>query len=523
MGLYFDSDPTSYVSPIIDETVTGPVQDEDVLFAEQHNDDSVVSQEDVEDAVTTRSMGVDHQSTMTPTWTAPIEDVIEDASMASWMIDYISGFEIVQTGLKMVDTGLSITEKILHRLEPVRYTKPAIDRIVSVRRHLRAVRHAGRRSARSGLELEKTIGDVSMVGFIAELLQINLMLSFFGFALAPAEEPSEEPVESEHSEDEEDSSVDEEDSIVDEDESETLAEKLSDEKMQEYNSSEDPDYEEASDASEDSLEYNSNTEEVIGEVESCCAPISKTIVEELRDEKLRDYNNSEDSDYKVASGEDERSEESLEYSSNADEEEEQEIEPVSATLVEALSDLKLRDYKSSEDEDYEAESATSESEDGLEYNSNAEDRIEDKQDEPISKTLVEELTDEKLQDYNSGEDPDFVVVSEASEGCEDSLEFSSNAEERNEYSSNAEESHEEEEEVEPVSETLVEELTVEPVSETLVEELTDEKLQDYNSGEDADYVAASDVSEDSLEYSSNAEESNDADDAEEGHDEEESS
>merc|ERR1712002_529335 len=198
MGLYFDSDPTSYVSPIIDETVTGPVQDEDVLFAEQHNDDSVVSQEDEDDAVTTRSMGmferhacgVDHQSTMTPTWTAPIEEVIEDASMASWMIDYISGFEIVQTGLKMVDTGLSITEKILHRLEPVRYTKPAIDRIVSVRRHLRAVRHAGRRSARSGLELEKTIGDVSMVGFIAELLQVNLILSFFGFALAPAEEPS---------------------------------------------------------------------------------------------------------------------------------------------------------------------------------------------------------------------------------------------------------------------------------------------------------------------------------------------
>merc|ERR1712002_137749 len=319
--LYFESDPASYVSPIIDETVTGPVQDEDVLFAEQHNDDSVVSQEDVEDAVTTRSMGmvdsspmttrsmglferhacgVDHQSTMTPTWTAPIEDVIEDASMASWMIDYISGFEIVQTGLKMVDTGLSITEKILHRLEPVRYTKPAIDRIVSVRRHLRAVRHAGRRSARSGLELEKTIGDVSMVGFIAELLQVNLILSFFGFALAPAEESSEEPVESEHSEDEEDSSVDEEDSIVDEDESETLAEKLSDEKMQEYNSSEDPDYE-----------------------------------------------SSEDSDYKAASGEDERGEESLEYSSNADEEEEQEVEPVSATLVEELSDLNLRDYKSS--------------------------------------------------------------------------------------------------------------------------------------------------------------------------------
>merc|ERR1719290_679874 len=221
---------------------------------------------------TTRSMGkidshacgFDHQSTITPTLTPPIEEVVEDASMASWMVEYITGFEIVQTGLKMVDTGLSITEKILHHLEPVRFTKPAIDRILSVRRSLRAVRHAGRRSARSGLESLKTIGEVSMVGFIAELLQVNLILSIFGFALTPAgeEELNEEPVDSEESEDE--------DFSIDEGESETLAEKLSDEKIQEYNSSDDPDYEEASEASEDSLEYNSNAEEVVGEVEPSC-------------------------------------------------------------------------------------------------------------------------------------------------------------------------------------------------------------------------------------------------------------
>merc|ERR1719402_98325 len=72
-SLYFKSDHTSYVSPIIDESVAAavPVQDEDVVFAEQ--------------------------STMSPTLTPPIEDVTEDASMASWMIEYISGFGIVQT------------------------------------------------------------------------------------------------------------------------------------------------------------------------------------------------------------------------------------------------------------------------------------------------------------------------------------------------------------------------------------------------------------------------------------------
>merc|ERR1712033_144613 len=53
--LYFESDPTSYVLPIIDEAVAAavPVQDEDVVFAEQKEDSFV----EVEDTMTTRSMG----------------------------------------------------------------------------------------------------------------------------------------------------------------------------------------------------------------------------------------------------------------------------------------------------------------------------------------------------------------------------------------------------------------------------------------------------------------------------------
>jgi len=308
------SDATSYVMPAIEEAVSNAAkmrtQAEDVVYAKlkevtpcihaipegiRHSMSSAMGE------IESRACcGFEHLAASMPAMP------VEAPAMISGVTDFVASFSVVQTGLKIVDAGLSIPEKILHYLEPVRYTKPAIEGIGSVRRYLRAVRHAGRRTARSEIDTEETIGQVSMIGFIAELLQINLILSIFGFTLTPApsaEEPIAERVKSRG---------DEGTFLVYREESETLAEKLSDEKMEEYNSSEDPDYEEDGDSSEDSLEYNSNPEDSIDEeVER-----ELTLAEELSDEKLINYNSSEDPDFEAES---EVSEDSLEYDSEADE------------------------------------------------------------------------------------------------------------------------------------------------------------------------------------------------------------
>ena len=108
--------------------------------------------------------------------------------------DYVSSFNIVQYGLKKVDTLLSITEKFL-----------PMAKISSVRRYLRAVRHGGRRMASSHIPV--TIGE-----------KINLFIGLFGFGIV---------------------SIDEETSDIESDTDETTAELLA----LDYSSSQDSDYE----------------------------------------------------------------------------------------------------------------------------------------------------------------------------------------------------------------------------------------------------------------------------------------
>jgi len=89
--------------------------------------------------------GLDHLTTSIPDPTRPTGELVSATieatiSKASGVSDYVASFWIVRAGLKGVDSGLSITEKILHRMEPVRYTKPAIAYIRGVRHFLRAVR-----------------------------------------------------------------------------------------------------------------------------------------------------------------------------------------------------------------------------------------------------------------------------------------------------------------------------------------------------------------------------------------------
>merc|ERR1712002_506225 len=201
--------------------------------------------------------GFDHLTTSIPALTHPTGELVSATteatiSMASEVSDYVASFWIVRAGLKVVDSGLSITEKIVHRMEPERYTKPAIENIRVVRRYLRAMRHAGRRHARASLKAAKTIGQVSMIGWMAELLQINVMLGIFGFHLAPAM-LDKKPLATSGKR-----KLDEGEDAT----GETLAEKLSDEKMAEYNSSQDPDYEVDGESSVDSLEYRSNADDI---------------------------------------------------------------------------------------------------------------------------------------------------------------------------------------------------------------------------------------------------------------------
>jgi len=307
------SDATSYVMPRIEEAVSNAAkmrhQAEDVVYAKLKEVTPSIHAipEGIRHSVlsargeieTMACCGFEHIAASMPTIPA------ETPAMLSGVTDFVASFGIAQTGLKIVDAGLAIPEKILHNLEPVRFTKTTLEGIRTVRRYLRAVRHAGRRTARTEVDTE-TIGDVSTIGFIAELFQINLILGIFGFTLTPAassEEPIAERVKS---------SEDEGTFLVYRDESETLAEKLSDEKMEEFNSSEDPDYEDEGESSEDSIEYNSELEDSIEEeVEHV-----ESLAEELSDEKLINYNSSEDPDYEVTS---EVSEDSLEYDSDAEE------------------------------------------------------------------------------------------------------------------------------------------------------------------------------------------------------------
>jgi len=182
--------------------------------------------------------------------------------VANTVLENVASFNIAQTGLKMVDTGLSITEKVFHHLEPGQewflkplatipwvatmrtYATPVVSKIGMVRRHLRAVRHAGRRNARSA---KMTLGGVSMIGYVLEMFHINFILGMFGMVLTPAW-AVDTKVKHEH------------DDLETTNEDETLEEKLSEEKMEAYESSQDPDYEPTEEETEDPLEFNTDAE-----------------------------------------------------------------------------------------------------------------------------------------------------------------------------------------------------------------------------------------------------------------------
>merc|ERR1719402_1929303 len=110
---------------------------------------------------------------------------------------------------------------------------------------------------------------------------------------------------------------------------------------------------------------------------------------------------------------------------------------------------------------------------------------------PAWKTLVEDLDEAKLADYNSQEDEDYCPNESSEDGSSD--------DEPLEYASDT---HIEEEKV--VLEELQGEEVAKPIWTTLADDLAEEKLAKYDSKEDSDYCPGVYISEDTIEYDSNA-------------------
>merc|ERR1711864_9861 len=134
----------------------------------------------------------------------------------------------------------------------------------------RALRRAGVRRAVAEFSTAKTIGEVSLLGAVAEIMGVNFFLSALGLTLVPSNNCAADEatatfgmaVKSEW----------------DEDEEMTVQDRLSPEKLDAYESDKDPDYS-PSEASDDSLEYDSDAD---------CAEVENADVAEVEDAAVVD-------------------------------------------------------------------------------------------------------------------------------------------------------------------------------------------------------------------------------------------
>jgi len=173
--------------------------------------------------------------------------------------EYVASFAVAQAALKLGESGLSAVGT-LFKWTGLDISVPEAGAVVdSARRSARAVRRAGSRR-RGAFKPAKSIGEVSLFGAVMEVLGINSVLAFVGLVLAPINRQSEPNYSSRKqkpdSEEEEESESSESEC---DDDALTVRERLSPEKLAEYDSDEDSDYA-PSEASEDSLEYDSDAE-----------------------------------------------------------------------------------------------------------------------------------------------------------------------------------------------------------------------------------------------------------------------
>jgi len=280
--------------------------------------------------------GLDQLTERVPVLRGPTPEVLETAkevatSSIGLLAEYLASFTLTQVALQVGEASLSMVDSTLKRTGLEKKMPVSIG---NVRREARVLRRAGMRRAIAESSTAKTIGEVSLLGAVAEIMGVNFFLSAVGLQLVQSNKSTAEEATATFDMGKVGEVVDSDD----EDEM-TVQQRLSPEKLDAYESDKDPDYS-PSEASEDSLEYNSDAEEVTEPIESavdvvCCEDGQKvvdsdeddklTVQQRLSPEKLDSYESDNDPDYCPS----EASVDSLEYASDAEEV----VEPVESAVL----------------------------------------------------------------------------------------------------------------------------------------------------------------------------------------------
>merc|ERR1712059_233341 len=181
------------------------------------------------------------------------------ASYIGLFTESLASFTLAQVALKVGEASLSMVDSTL-KMTGLEDKMPVS--IGNVRREARALRRAGIRRSVAESSPAPTLGEGSLLGAVAEIMGVNFFLSAVGLKLVPSNKcvADEAAVTFDMGNDE----VLESDA---EDEEMTVQQRLSPEKLDAYESDKDPDYS-PSEASDDSLEYDSEAEEIAEPVES---------------------------------------------------------------------------------------------------------------------------------------------------------------------------------------------------------------------------------------------------------------
>jgi len=247
------------VSPLVEE-VARPILDNLCGSVEEIKNSATVGNLDE-----IASEGINLVKEAAPILSQPSQEAIEASKEVAMTYvnifkEYVASFSVAQVALKLGESGLSAVDTLLN-LTGLETAVPQASAVVNnVRRSARAVRRAGSRR-RGACKPAKSIGEVSLVGAVLEVLGVNSVLAFVGLVLAPIirqaepiyKSPRKQKPESEEKESESSSESECEDDAL------TVRQRLSPEKLAEYDSDADSDYA-PSEASEDSLEYDSDPE-----------------------------------------------------------------------------------------------------------------------------------------------------------------------------------------------------------------------------------------------------------------------
>merc|ERR1719397_1948988 len=183
--------------------------------------------------------------------------------------EYLASFTVAQLALNLTEQTLfAATEAIKYAgLENKDVVKPVVENFEAIRRNARAIRRAGAKEAEP--VPAKTIGEVSLVGAVAEILGANYFLSYVGLKVVPVHLLKNETTETLETSYEE----------------ETVEEMLSDEKLATYVSDEDPEYEpcEHKAEAEESPDHSEEVKETTNEEEK---DIEKSKEEEEEEKEL---------------------------------------------------------------------------------------------------------------------------------------------------------------------------------------------------------------------------------------------